>query len=153
MAVLNGRMNGVAACFAAYLGQNDRFERQNERRRRMICRWFTNFRLNSRRRLEFRPESGPKTPQTSGKTSGAAENSAACFKKRLPSNTKGQPGRINIGNVYLRVYLPLTLPTAMILPVLPSLSVSRALMNSGVLGLMPLTLPLTFSTGFFSAKT
>ena len=140
----------------------------------MFCRWFTNFRLNSRRRLEFRPESGskhlklqaklpapprippgirPKTPQTSGKTSGAAENSAACFKKRLPSNTKGQPGRINIGNVYLRVYLPLTLPTAMILPVLPSLSVSRALMNSGVLGLMPLTLPLTFSTGFFSAKT
>jgi len=33
-----GGMNGVAACFAAYLGQKRRFERRNERRCRMFCR-------------------------------------------------------------------------------------------------------------------
>ena len=38
--VLNGRMNGTAACFAVGLATNSRFERQNERHRRMFCRIF-----------------------------------------------------------------------------------------------------------------
>ena len=33
-------MNGTAACFAAYLALKRRFERQNERHRRMFCRIF-----------------------------------------------------------------------------------------------------------------
>jgi hypothetical protein len=33
-------MNGAAACFAACLALKRRYERQNERRRRIFCRMF-----------------------------------------------------------------------------------------------------------------